>query len=381
MDRLLYYRGAEDVVPRDVVHVIICGSVTIVPNCAFKGYQNLVRVQLQEGVKEIGAGAFRGCHELERVDCPSSMRRIHRGTFAMCLRLSEVILREGLQWIRYGAFYGCCHGLEKITLPSSVVEIGDHAFSQCRQLSEVNLQEGLLRIGEEAFKDCGLRRIAVPPSVVEIGEDAFTGCNNLEAVTLSGGMVMVARRAFFCCPRLEQVAISSAAIIVEAGADGNGSVAAVSGGIERDPANDFPRLILASPHLASMRPGELSNLTDAIDRLADATQGAGGLDLADGEVSGRIRDGFDDHLSTWYRWYKREAATILELALWKIELDRSRGAFQDRAAGGGKRARTDAPTRDDCRRTCGAVPIVGLVLSSLAGPHRRVEQGGNAGSI
>ena len=114
MDRLLYYRGAEDVVPRDVVHVIICGSVTIVPNCAFKGYQNLVRVQLQEGVKEIGAGAFRGCHELERVDCPSSMRRIHRGTFAMCLRLSEVILREGLQWIRRRAFYGYSLGLEKI---------------------------------------------------------------------------------------------------------------------------------------------------------------------------------------------------------------------------------------------------------------------------
>ena len=97
MDRPFYYRSAEDVVPRDVVHVIICGSVTVVPPRTFEARQNLLRVQLQEGVEEIGVKAFRGCRYLERVDFPSSIRTIHVKAFALCWRLSEVILREGLQ--------------------------------------------------------------------------------------------------------------------------------------------------------------------------------------------------------------------------------------------------------------------------------------------
>ena len=194
--------------------------------------------------------------------------------------------------------------------------------------------------------------------IIEIGEDAFTGCNNLEAVTLSGGMVMLARRAFCRCPRLERIAISSVAIIVEV----DGRVVAVTGGIERDPAYDSPRLILASPHLGSMRPQERRNLTDAIDQIVGTVQGVGGLDLADGDVFGRIRECFANHLSTWYREYKREVATILELTLWKIELGRAvmaGEAMQDRA------------TRDECRIKCGANPIVDVILSSLAGPRRR----------
>ena len=368
MDRPFYYRSAEDVVPRDVVHVIICGSVTVVPPRTFEARQNLLRVQLQDGVEEIGAKAFRGCRYLERVDFPSSIRTIHAKAFLLCWRLSGVILREGLRWIREKAFYGCGEGTEKITVPSSVVEIGDGAFTRCRQLSELNLQEGLRRIGKEAFKDCGLRSITVPPSVIDIGEDAFTGCDNLEAITLSGGMVMLERTAFRRCRRLERIAISSVAIIV----DVNGNVASVTGGIERDATHDFPRLILASPHLGSMRPQERRNVTDAIDQIAGTVQGVGGFYLADGDVFGRIRECFANHLSTWYREYKREVATTLELTLWKIELGRAvvaGEAMQDRA------------TRDECRIKCGANPIVGVILSSLAGPHRRVDQGENAGSI
>ena len=91
-------------------------------------------------------------------------------------------------------------------------------------------------------------------------------------------------------------------------------------GVEWDPANHSPHFIMASPHLASMRPEELTNLTDAIDQVADTTRGAGPLDLEDREGFARIRKRFKERLSTWYMSYKREAAAILELALWKIEV-------------------------------------------------------------
>merc|ERR1712087_111451 len=101
-----------------------------------------------------------------------------------------------------------------------------------------------------------------------------------------------------------------------------------------------------------------------INRTIGTTRGGGPLDLDVADVSTQIRHCFADHLSTWYRWYKREVTTILELGLWKIELGRATGA-----------------TRDVSRLNCGADPIVELVLSSLAGPHRRADQVENAGSI
>ena len=95
------------------------------------------------------------------------------------------------------------------------------------------------------------------------------------------------------------------------------------------------------------------------------------MDLADRDVSDRIRECFVNHLSTWYRGYKREVATTLELTLWKIKLGRAVGAgeaMQDRAA------------RDECRIKCNAKPVVGFILS-LAGPHCCADQGENVGLI
>lgn len=64
--------------------------------------------------------------------------------------------------------------------------------------------------------------------------------------------------------------------------------------------------------------------------------------------------------------YKRDEATTLELTLWKIKLGRAvetGETTQERAA------------RDKCRIKCGANPIVGVIISYLAGPHCRADQG------
>ena len=125
-DEPLYYLRAGDVVPRDAAYVIIGGSVKVVPDDSFQGCDNLARVELQEGVEEIGGWAFEGCTNLTRVDFPSSLRWIGDHAFTLCQRLSEVFLRDGLRGIERRAF--CCSALERITIPSTVVEIGEQAF-------------------------------------------------------------------------------------------------------------------------------------------------------------------------------------------------------------------------------------------------------------
>ena len=81
---LSFLLSPDRVVVRDCSHVIICGLVTVVPPRTFEGYENLERVEIQEGVEDIRAAAFLGCDKLERVDCPSSIRTIHIKAFAWC---------------------------------------------------------------------------------------------------------------------------------------------------------------------------------------------------------------------------------------------------------------------------------------------------------
>lgn len=301
MSEPFHYLRVEDRVPRDVVHLVIGGAITVVEAKTFQDYENLWKVELREGVEKIGREAFTYCVNLTRVDCPSSLRTIDDVAFEGCYSLREVVLREGLRRIGVWAFWDC--GVRRIAVPSSVAEIGARAFEGCQWLSRVNLVEGLLPTTfGSGFND----RIAF--SDVDIEEYAVANRNTPEAATLAGGAVMVARGAF---EYQRRIGISSMAIVVQTGAEGNVCTTVVNGGIEWDPERESPQLIiLASPHLALMRPGDLKDFTDWVDLIAYTVPEAEGSDLEDedfdedeadqilGErVCGRIRDGFVDHLS------------------------------------------------------------------------------------
>lgn len=62
----------------------------------------------------------------------------------------EVELPEGLEKIGGSAFCWC-ENLEKINIPSTVTEIGEYAFGNCDKLTSVTLPDGLKELGEEAF--------------------------------------------------------------------------------------------------------------------------------------------------------------------------------------------------------------------------------------
>lgn len=64
----------------------------------------------------------------------------------------EVELPDGLEKIVDSAFYGC-ENLEKINIPSTVTEIEDYAFSGCNKLTSVTLPYGLKELGDGAFQN------------------------------------------------------------------------------------------------------------------------------------------------------------------------------------------------------------------------------------
>ena len=102
-------------------------NAPIIEDGAFRERNDLVDVQIAEGVRSIGEAAFSGCKHLCRVHIPASVQTIGDSAFRGCSALEEVSIADGVQVICRGAFYTCAK-LRHIRIPASVIEIGTHAF-------------------------------------------------------------------------------------------------------------------------------------------------------------------------------------------------------------------------------------------------------------
>ena len=62
--------------PRDVTHVRVDPSVTVIPPCALAHHDNLLEVELPEGLTEIKRNAFGSCKSLKTINLPSTLQEI-----------------------------------------------------------------------------------------------------------------------------------------------------------------------------------------------------------------------------------------------------------------------------------------------------------------
>ena len=112
--RLYIYRGLKnEKVPKDVTHVIVDNSVTVIKRRAFSSCYHLVSLTMGDSVK-----------------------RIEKEAFSRCIALRFIRLSKTLEYIGLYAFWDC-DSLEALFLPSSSHRHStrlDRAFSQCRRL-------------------------------------------------------------------------------------------------------------------------------------------------------------------------------------------------------------------------------------------------------
>jgi hypothetical protein len=74
----IYTGPGGDAVPQDVERVRVDPSVTSIPAGAFGGQTKLAKVELCEGLVEIGEASFRWCdHSITKINIPNSLRRIY----------------------------------------------------------------------------------------------------------------------------------------------------------------------------------------------------------------------------------------------------------------------------------------------------------------
>ena len=154
-------------------------SVRAIKDFAFCWCSGLTAAILKDGLEVIETGAFYGC-AFERTDIPPSVKAIKCFAFRDCSGLTTAILNDGLEEIGDRAFGRCT--LVRINIPPSVRAIKCRAFNDCSELTAAILNDGLEVIETGAFYGCALERINIPPSVREIDETAFKECLNLTTV-------------------------------------------------------------------------------------------------------------------------------------------------------------------------------------------------------
>ena len=182
----MVYMGGDREVWWHHTHVHVHKSVKIIPRYALRNCQNLVSIEMHDGVEIIKEEAFCKCHTLRSINL-SGVRVIEDKAFYHCTALEDAEFGDKLESIGERAFYYCT-SLRIIKLPKVRV-IEGNAFEDCYRLMEAELSEDIETIGNDAFDCCRrLRSISIPLKNNLLDEGVFDECDELSQVDLVGGI-------------------------------------------------------------------------------------------------------------------------------------------------------------------------------------------------
>ena len=145
-----------------ITEIILPVNITTILDGAFMDCQNLARIVIHGGLKEISSGMiFAGSNRLENLTTNSSIFTQNNGilfknakTIAAVLPFyasNSFTIPEGVDSIAPYAFAGC--NMSYLTIPSTMVSISDYAFCQSH-LQKLNLPATVKHIGKGSFMYC-----------------------------------------------------------------------------------------------------------------------------------------------------------------------------------------------------------------------------------
>lgn len=138
-------------------------------------FRHAEEYHIQDGCEFIDKGVFLSCTGLTRIDIPEGVKEIGDRAFERCASLQSINLPITVKKIGIQAFQNCT-GLTTLLIPEGIEEIPENAISFCSKLSTLYLPNSLKHIGKEAlFTNASLKDVYLmskePPTAKD--EDFF----------------------------------------------------------------------------------------------------------------------------------------------------------------------------------------------------------------
>ena len=130
---------------------------------AFEDCNNIVSIELNEGLKCIGSNAFKNCTSLASIIIPNSVTNMEELAFHNCNRLTSISVgpenqvydsRDNCNAIIHTSSNTLIQGCQNTIIPNSVTSIGDFSFINCGNLTSINIPNSVTSIGKDAFRHC-----------------------------------------------------------------------------------------------------------------------------------------------------------------------------------------------------------------------------------
>ncbi|HFU4085559.1 TPA: leucine-rich repeat protein, partial [Streptococcus suis] len=147
-------------------------GVTKIPARLFDGAKQVIRVDLPEGLKEIGESAFRETSIMKDDSLGSNVgEETAQNAPFDAVSMTRLELPDSLEKIGNHAF-GKIHTLTSVNIPKNLIE-ADQAFAGSRNLTHLRNNVEGIRIPDGMLEETGIATFIVPEGVTEIGKYAL----------------------------------------------------------------------------------------------------------------------------------------------------------------------------------------------------------------
>ena len=171
-----------------------CSSLESIGVCAFSGCESLKDIVIPNGTKSIGIYAFSNCKSLKEIAIPSTVESL--------AETNDGNMVEGINGknASVSSCFAGCTSLEKITLDSKNKKYASEngmlfnkdkthllCYPAAMQGIEVIVKTGVKTIAKNTFcENKNIQRIKFPITVTKVEDGAVNNCSNLEKVTFCG---------------------------------------------------------------------------------------------------------------------------------------------------------------------------------------------------
>lgn len=204
----------------------------------FESCLNLETVELPDSVEKIGYGAFYDCPSLKSIKLPASLKKLEGGTFMGCQGLKKIIFQDGIESVTDNDFSGC-RSLETVSIGKSFAKLEingtgttDNPFYHCKSLKEITVDpenpyyysdDGILfdKASEKIVAYPAAKEgdsYSLPKSVTTIAYGAFAFNKNLVSLTLPDGLKEIDTHAFREVEKMENLDLPESVQEIKAGA-------------------------------------------------------------------------------------------------------------------------------------------------------------------